>query len=343
MLDLEGCHLSEEERDILCHPLVGGVVLFSRNFESIEQLSRLVADVHGLREPRLLIAVDQEGGRVQRFRNGFTRLPAPACFGQQYDEDPSRALRLAESFGWVLAAELRSIGLDFSFAPVLDLARHSEGAIGDRAFHRDPQVVAELARSYMRGASRAGMAVVGKHFPGHGSVTGDSHLALPVDRRSWATLMEADLLTFERMIHYGLPAIMTAHLRFPAVDPEVVTFSLRWLREILRGQLGFKGALFSDDLGMAAAAEAGDVTQRIDAALAAACDMTLICNNRDGVIRALNELNRAPDALSHARLVRMHGKKGRSREALEKDPIYQRAALGVAAVERTPELDLGEG
>lgn len=340
MLDLTGPELMAEERDLLLHPLVGGVILFSRNYESPEQLRALTSVIHGLREPRLLVAVDQEGGRVQRFQVGFTRLPAPARLGLLYDTDPRRALALAEACGWVLAAELGFVGVDVTFAPVLDLARSRSTVIGDRAFHADPQIVAELARAGMRGMRQAGMRAVGKHFPGHGSVEADSHRTLPIDDRSLATIRMEDMLAFERMIQYGLAALMPAHVVYPEVDPHPAGFSTFWLQNILREELGFKGAIFSDDLTMAGAASMGDFPERAYAALAAGCDMILVCNDRPGAVAILDALRLAPNAVSAARLVSMHPQHPPEREALATDTRYRARVEAVAALQREPELAL---
>jgi len=341
MLDLEGLELTAEERELLCHPSVGGVILFSRNYESPGQLRRLTRAVHGLRQPRLLVATDQEGGRVQRLRPHLTRLPPPARLGQRYDRDRKGACRLAEVCGWLMAAELRALGVDLSFAPVLDLGSGASVVIGDRAFHRDPGAVAELGRAYMRGMQRAGMAAVGKHFPGHGSVEGDSHLLLPVDERSLETLRQEDVLAFERMIRYGLPALMAAHVVYARVDPRPAGFSPVWLGRILRQDLAFTGAVFSDDLRMAGAAAIGGPAERARAALDAGCDMVLVCHDRAGAVSMAEALPRRPDAASLARLARLHGRKALSWDVLGGDAGYRDAVKTLAALDPEPELDLG--
>ena len=310
MLDVAGLELTREERERLRHPLVGGVILFSRNYESPEQVQRLVADIHAAREPQLLVAVDHEGGRVQRFRAGFTELPAARVLGALHDENPRRGKRLAEACGWLMATELRSVGVDFSFAPVLDVDRGASEVIGDRAFHCDPEVVAELAHAYMRGMHQAGMAATGKHFPGHGAVTADSHGALPVDERAFVDILTEDLVPFERMIHYGLAAIMPAHVVYPKVDAQPAGYSRVWLQEVLRRRLGFQGVIFSDDLSMEGAKGAGDIVARARAALAAGCDMVLVCNDAAAAGQLLDGLGTRDDPASHLRLVRMHGRPG---------------------------------
>jgi beta-N-acetylhexosaminidase len=271
MLGLDGVELTAEEQDILRHPQVGGVILFSRNYQSPEQVTALIAAIHALRLPKLLVAVDHEGGRVQRFRDGFTRLPAVRTLGVSYDRDRMRAKQLARVTGWLMASELRAVGVDLSFAPVLDLDYGVSSIIGDRAFHSDPEAVADLAHAYVGGMLKAGMEGIGKHFPGHGGVVADSHLELPMDPRSLADLETTDLLAFERMIHYGLAALMPAHVRYPQIDDQPAGFSARWLKEILRQRLEFQGAIFSDDLDMIGAHQAGSPPERARAALATWC------------------------------------------------------------------------
>ena len=307
MLDLEGLEVTSEEREILQHPATGGVILFSRNFESPEQVKQLVAQIHSARSPELLVAVDQEGGRVQRFKKGFTLLPPAASFGQAYDHDHKRALTISQEIGWLMAAELRSVGIDFSFAPVLDLNIGISSVIGDRGFHKKPEVISQLAHAWMKGTHEAGMAAVGKHFPGHGCVEADSHRALPVDSRSYADIEKQDLIPFRNMIHYGLDAIMPAHVVYDQVDPGLAGFSSFWLKDVLRGRLSFQGVIFSDDLTMTAAEEAGCYADRARLALDAGCDMVLVCNNKAGASEVLDSLVDYSNPVAHSRLARMHG------------------------------------
>jgi beta-N-acetylhexosaminidase len=308
MLDIEGTELNENDIRRLQHPLVGGVILFTRNYQSPEQLKALTAAIHQVRQPPLLIAVDHEGGRVQRFREGFTRIPPMRELGKIWDNNPRKARQLAEEAGWILAAELRAYGVDFSFTPVLDIDYGNSGVIGDRAFHRNTQAIAELANSLMHGLRKGGMAAVGKHFPGHGFVAADSHVAIPVDEREFDRIAEEDLQPFRRMIDDGLAAIMPAHVIYPQVDDKPAGFSERWLQKVLRQRLGFNGVIFSDDLSMEGAVVAGDVTQRALAALNAGCDMVLLCNRPDLADELLSKLKWDISAVSLARLARMHGK-----------------------------------
>lgn len=333
MIDLESHTLSNEEQQLLQHPLVGGVILFSRNYQSPEQLTALTTEIHALRQPSLLIAVDQEGGRVQRFREGFVHLPASASLGKLYDSNHRQALKLAEQVGWLMAAELRAVGIDFSFAPVLDLGRGISTVIGDRAFHADPEVVAELAHAIMKGLRKAGMMAVAKHFPGHGFVTADSHLAVPIDERRLVDLQFEDLLPFERMIHYGLAAIMPAHVIYPQIDNQPAGFSTRWLQDILRKDLEFKGVIFSDDLSMAGAAVAGNPLARTQQALQAGCDMALICNDRAAVIQVIDNLGEYKSPVSQVRLMRLHGKTALDWKNLHADNRWLQAQQACCALE----------
>lgn len=340
MLGLDGWELTAEERELLRHPLAGGVILFARNYRSPEQVAALTAAIHALRQPRLLVAVDHEGGRVQRFRDGFTRLPAVRRLGEIYDRDRMRAKQLARITGWLMAAELRAVGVDFSFAPVLDLDHGVSGIIGDRAFHRDPEAVADLAHAYASGMQKAGMEAVGKHFPGHGGIGADSHLELPVDPRAYDDLALGDLLAFERMIHYGLAALMPAHVLYPQVDDRPAGFSARWLKEILRCGLEFQGAIFSDDLDMAGAREAGTPPERARAALAAGCDMVLACNDRRAAAAILDNLRHTLDPVGQLRLIRLRGRGHLGVERLRRNPVWQRATQLVRDYDAFPLLEM---
>ncbi|MDH3690934.1 MAG: beta-N-acetylhexosaminidase [Gammaproteobacteria bacterium] len=294
MVDLVGAELSTQERETLSHPLVGGVILFERNYESLDQLKRLVDELHCLRTPSLLVAVDQEGGRVQRFRDGFTVLPPAGRIGELYDRDAAEGIRLAEASGWVMAAELRAVGVDISFAPVLDVATTGSDVIGDRAFHRTPHCVSDLASAFMQGMSNAGMSAIGKHFPGHGGVSDDSHVCLPCDHRSYQDVSACDLMPYRRLIEQGLIGVMTAHVQYVEMDQEIPTFSQYWLQQVLRGELAFNGVIFSDDLTMQGATTRGNAVSRVDAALHAGCDMTLICNDADAAAQVLDGLSDIP-------------------------------------------------
>ena len=278
MLDIAGPQLSAGESELLLHPLVGGVILFSRNYRSPQQLSELTAAIRAQRKPELLIAVDHEGGRVQRFREGFSAIPAMRRLGQAWDRDRAQACAAAGDIGYVLASELLACGIDFSFTPVLDVDFGASGVIGDRALHCDPAAIADLAAALIAGLRAAGMASVGKHFPGHGYVRADSHLALPVDERSYAEIEAVDLVPYRKLIRQGLSAVMPAHVIYPKVDAYPAGFSSQWLQRILRAELGFDGMIFSDDLSMEGASVAGGVVERGNAALGAGCDMVLLCN-----------------------------------------------------------------
>ncbi len=308
MLDIEGTQLAAVDRERLRHPLVGGVILFSRNYSSLRQLTELTAEIHSLRSSPLLIAVDHEGGRVQRFRENFTRLPAMRELGKIWDEHPGRARHLTQQTGYVLAAELRACGVDLSFTPVLDVDHGQSCIIGDRAFHRKPQAITDLAHSLMLGLKAGGMAAVGKHFPGHGYIKADSHIEVPVDNRTYADIEMNDLVPFRKMIDFGLAGMMPAHVIYPGVDARPAGFSKVWLKEILRGELGFDGCIFSDDLSMEGAAVAGNIVQRAEAAFSAGCDMALVCNNPQAADELLERLQWNISATSLVRLARMRGR-----------------------------------
>lgn len=316
MLDVAGVALSDEDRKRLRHPQTGGVILFARNYESPEQLKALVDEIHAIRTPRLIVAVDQEGGRVQRFKTGFQRLPAMGLLGDLYDRDVPKALQLSETIGWIASAELLHYGVDLSFSPVLDLGHKISTVIGDRAFHTDPGIITQLANAYIRGMRSAGMEAVGKHFPGHGSVLGDSHHVMPFDRRSLATIETHDLVPFRRVINTHLAAIMMAHVIYLQVDEQPAGYSQHWIQHILRSQLGFEGVVFSDDLSMSGAESVGGYAERARASLQAGCDMLLVCNNPQGANEVLDYLADYSNPVSQMRLVRMHGRADKTTKKL---------------------------
>jgi beta-N-acetylhexosaminidase len=304
VIDLQGTSLTPQERRRLRHPLVGQVLLFTRNFASPQQLSELAAEIRSLREPALRICVDHEGGRVQRFRDGFSAIPAMSRLGALWDRDVLAACRTATSIGHVIASELRSRGVDLTFAPVLDLAWGRSTVIGDRALHSDPRVVAMLAAHLTHGFALAGMASCGKHFPGHGWAAADSHHEVPQDPRPLQTILAQDAAPY-RWLGVSLSSVMPAHVVYPQVDARPAGFSRRWIGEILRGDLGFAGAVFSDDLSMEGAGVAGDMGARAAAALEAGCDFILVCNDPEGVERLLTELRWQPGATFARRLERI--------------------------------------
>lgn len=282
MIDIAGTELTDVDRQRLCHPLVGGAILFTRNYTNPEQLSALTSAIHALRSPRLLIAVDHEGGRVQRFREGFTRLPAMALLGKHWDQDPDGALAAAHSVGFVLAAELRARGVDFAFTPVLDLDYGPSRVIGDRAFHRQPEVVIALAGALGAGLKAGGMGSCGKHFPGHGYVIPDSHVELPIDDRPLAAMLD-DIQPYRQL---PLDAVMAAHVIYECVDCNTAVFSNKWI-DYLRNDIKFHGVVFTDDLSMAGAGVVGDMVCRVETAYGAGCDMLLVCNAPDTVADVL--------------------------------------------------------
>ena len=305
MLDVAGLALTDEDRERLTHRLTGGVILFSRNFESTDQLLRLTDAIHALRTPQLLIAVDHEGGRVQRFQSGFTAIPAMRSLGHAWDRDASLARATASDIGYVLASELRACGVDMSFTPVLDVDFGASGVIGDRAFHGDPRAIVQLAGALMTGLREAGMRCVGKHYPGHGFVHADSHFEVPVDERPRAEIEACDLLPYRELAGRGLSAVMPAHVIYQQVDRMPAGYSPLWIKEILRGELGFEGVVFSDDLSMEGASMAGGVVARAQTALGAGCDMVLVCNNPDAADRLLSGLHVLQEAQSVERIATM--------------------------------------
>lgn len=340
MVDLEGTTINETERTLLMRPEVGGVILFARNFESAEQITDLTEQIHSLRDPSLLVAVDHEGGRVQRFHEGFSRIPAAAVYARKSPQDIETSRRLAEHAGWLMAAELRACGIDFSFAPVLDLAHGLSGVIGDRAFHSNPATAATLAYAFMHGMNQAGMQAVGKHFPGHGGVVEDSHIAMPVDHRSLDELMDSDIVPFRYMIDNHLAAIMPAHVIYDNVDERPAGYSSFWIDSILRKKLGFQGVVFSDDLSMEAACVAGGYGERAMAALEAGCDMALVCNHLQGAIEAAEYISGYSNPTSQLRLVRMHGEAMMDWTQLRSDARWQKISEEVTALNESPEMEM---
>jgi len=308
MVDVEGLSLTKEDRSLLKHPFVGGLILFSRNYASVEQVSELITSIKEHR-PELIIAVDQEGGRVQRFKSSLTRLPPLESVGRLYDNSPDLATAYATELGWIMASEMLALGVDISFAPVLDLAYGVSSIIGDRALHSKPVLVSMLGGAYIEGMNEAGMVATGKHFPGHGAVQADSHLELPLDSRSLEAIKQHDIIPFKSLAKQ-LGGIMPAHIVYEKVDALPAGFSLYWLQTVLRNELGFSGVIFSDDLSMEGAAMAGSYAQRAEKALAAGCDMILVCNCREGVNAVL-----ADDQVTQqsANQQRIHALRGSSR------------------------------
>ncbi len=341
MVDLSADTVCAKERELLLSPHVGGVILFSRNFSTIEKLTALIEEIHEIRHPRLLVAIDQEGGRVQRLREGFTQLPAVRLLGEIYNDEPTRAVELATITGWLMASELRAIGIDFSFTPILDLDHGISQVIGDRAFHKDPEVVSIIAAKYVHGMRKAGMQAVGKHFPGHGAVVADSHIDLPTDDRDFQDISLQDLVPFQRMIDNGIAGIMSAHVVYEKIDSEIATFSKLWLQEVLRKQMEFKGVIFSDDLSMKAAhcneEDSEDYLLRTQRALDAGCDMVLICNSSDNACMVADQLNNYNNPASQMRLTRMHGGKDPvSYENLRNSKAWQAAVKKIESYQDSP-------
>jgi len=321
MLDLEGTSLSDDERDLLLQSPIGGVIFFARNISSKEQFIALTAEVSALR-PELLLAIDQEGGRVQRLREGYTILPPMQVLGNLLVEDSQRGAELLRNTGWLLAVEMIASGLDFSFAPVLDLDSSHCEVIANRSFSLDPGIASAAAGYFIEGMAEAGMAATGKHFPGHGGVTADSHLEIPYDSRSLEQLQDRDLLPFKALSH-KLQGIMPAHIVFPEVDDKAVGFSSYWLQNILRQELAFDGVIFSDDLSMKGADQMGSYAEKADAALRAGCDMVLVCNNRQGALEVLDFMQTRAEPVASPRLPVMKAKKQWQWSGLENDSRWQ--------------------
>jgi beta-N-acetylhexosaminidase len=318
MLDVAGLTLTEHEKEVIKHPNTGAVIFFARNYRDPEQITQLVNDIRLARKGNILIAVDQEGGRVQRFQDGFTRLP-PAC---DYAQTPE----MAETAGWLMAAELLAVGVDFSFAPVLDIDCGISQVIGNRSFSTECNQATALASAFRKGMNAAGMAATGKHFPGHGAVAGDSHHASPIDDRDLDSIRAKDLVPFKTLIEEGLEAIMPAHVIYKNIDPNPAGFSPFWLQRILHKELRFNGVIFSDDLSMEGAAFAGDYPDRAKLAQAAGCDMLLVCNNPIAAEQVLDALPITSNPEREARLMKMQGRPKMNRKQLQQDPKWQQAA-----------------
>lgn len=291
MIDVQGTVLTSEDKELLAHPLVGGIILFTRNYQNVEQITELTKQMRLAAKKEILISVDHEGGRVQRFREEFTRIPAMGKLLKLNNNSLEQAQVSAKYAGQLMALEVQAVGIDISFAPVLDVNGISD-VIGDRAFDASPDNVAIMANAFIHGMNSVGMKATGKHFPGHGSVKEDSHIALPVDNRSAEEIASYDLMSFKQVMHKNnLAAIMPAHIIFPAIDDQAVGFSSNWLQRILREQLGFNGVIFSDDLSMEGASVVGGFIERTEAAQEAGCDMLLMCNNRGAAIEVIDRAN----------------------------------------------------
>lgn len=331
MLDLEGITLTAAEKELVAHPHVGGIILFARNYQNVAQVTALVQALRAIR-PELIIAVDQEGGRVQRFREGFVALPPMKVFGDLYETDPDLARQRSYQCGWLMASEVLATGVDISFAPILDVDCGISEVIGNRAFHADPQIAVKLLREFIRGMHDAGMAATGKHFPGHGSVAADSHIALPVDDRSWNEIEAHDLLPFVALAR-ELQGIMPAHVIYSKIDPNPAGFSSFWLQDILRERLKFDGVIFSDDLSMEGAVATGSFSERAYAALDAGCDMVLVCNHRAGALEVLAALEKRGEFPVQSRFDALRGKFKQGWDALHNDANWKlvAAAMGVGA------------
>lgn len=330
IIGIEGRELGDHDRARLAAPGVSGAILFTRNYADRGQLAALVASIRELRGGDFVVCVDHEGGPVQRFREGFTRLPPLARIGELYHRDRAAGVAMAEMHAIVMASELRACDIDFSFAPVVDLARGNR-IIGERAFDADPAVVGDLAAAYVRGMRLAGMAATLKHYPGHGSIPEDTHLEAALDSRPLAAIRAADLVPFADGFAAGAEAVMVAHVTYPAVDPRAAGYSKTWIEEILRGELGFRGVVFSDDVGMAAAESAGDIGARVIAHLDAGCDLVLVCHPT--MVDAALEAVRGRSPCAAEKVASLHGSVAESWDSLKSDPQHLRyvAALGELA------------
>jgi beta-N-acetylhexosaminidase len=339
MISLRGTSLAADERRWLAAPVVGGVILFARNFENLSQLRALIDDIHSIRNPALLVTVDQEGGRVQRFGAPFTVLPPARTLGHLYDVDLAAALAAARALGWLMAAELRAVNIDMSFAPVVDLDRGLASVIGDRALHDSADVVVKLALQFNEGAQEAGMAITAKHFPTHAGATSDSHTDIATDRREYAELFD-DLRPYRALIDAGLQAVMVAHVIFPALDPLPASLSRWWITTQLRSELGFHGAIISDDVSMAGAAGIGDLGARVERALDAGCDLVLVCNVPDAIPQLLDRFQDYVNPASQLRLMRLRGRQTMDWERVHETPEWKQARRLLASLGARPKLEL---
>ncbi|TWX67019.1 beta-N-acetylhexosaminidase [Colwellia sp. C1TZA3] len=327
MFDVQGTSLSQEDKEILQHPLIGGLIFFTRNYQSPEQMADLSQQIRIAANKPILLAVDHEGGRVQRFRDGFSLIPAMGELWQMSKKNLVLAKELAKQSAILMALEVQAVGIDVSFAPVLDINNISD-VIGDRAFHQQPDYVTELAEAFISGLHLVGMKATGKHFPGHGSVKADSHIDLPIDERTRADIFQQDLVPFQELINKGkVDALMPAHVIFPDIDSQAVGFSRYWLQNILREQLGFNGVIFSDDLSMQGAASVGGYIERAEAAQAAGCDMLLLCNNRDGCVDVLDNANISTSLVGSQRLNKLLKTPGKNTNwsTLRENLVWQQA------------------
>jgi beta-N-acetylhexosaminidase len=328
MFDVQGTSLSQEDKEILQHPLIGGLIFFTRNYQSPEQMADLSQQIRIAAKKPMLLAVDHEGGRVQRFREGFSLIPAMGKLWRMSEQNLALAKELAKQSAILMALEVQAVGIDISFAPVLDINNISD-VIGDRAFHQQPDYVTELAEAFISGLHLVGMKATGKHFPGHGSVKADSHIDLPIDTRTSAEIFQQDLMPFKQLINKGkVDALMPAHVIFPDVDSKAVGFSRYWLQNILREQLGFNGVIFSDDLSMQGAASIGGYIERAEAAQAAGCDMLLLCNNRDGCVEVLDNANISASLVASERLNKLLKTPDKSTKwsKLKENVVWQQAS-----------------
>lgn len=339
MISLKGETLDADERQWLLSPAVGGVILFTRNFSDLEQLTALVSEIHACRSPPLLVAVDHEGGRVQRFREPFTVLPAMRSLGHFYDLNPRAARAAAVEFGWLMAAELLAVGIDISFAPVVDLDLGLSEVIGDRALHSEAEVVAELADAFVDGMLAAGMVPTAKHFPSHAGARADSHTELASDRRDHPALFD-DLLPYRRLIASGLHSIMVGHVSFPLLDELPASLSRWWIETELRGRLRFAGAVISDDMNMTGAAAFGNSANRVALALDAGCDLVLLCNCPEIFPEVIDSLKNYNDPAARLRLMRLRGRPGHGLESVRQTERFAKARRAIESLTRPPELEL---